>query len=172
MVQQLSALRIRPIARTLTSFSSWPCTSFTAGAAPHKSTATTTSSTPTVPMSPFAMTSRHNSRALAGAGIVALGAGAYLCARAFNNRSRVAAVSTAQAIAVEGTSQARANGVAEKETAAKSPCEGCDCGMMEPGPLEGTMHAYERHVLICRCVREGLHSPICAFNIEGGGNSA
>ncbi|CAM9850965.1 unnamed protein product, partial [Laminaria digitata] len=37
----------------------------------------------------------------------------------------------------------------ESELQSKSPCEGCDCGMMEPGPLEGTMHAYERHVIIC-----------------------
>lgn len=124
------------------------------------------STIPFASMSPFAMTSGHNSsRALAGAGIVALGAGAFLCARAYSSRSRAAAEAAANAMMVEdaqvvadkaaqngnvsrtGGATAADNGVTEK-----SPCEGCDCGLMEPGPLEGTMHAYERHVIICRFV--------------------
>ena len=109
-------------------------------------------------MAPFAMTSRHSTRALAGAGIVALGAGAYLCARAYSSRSRsaLARADAARSMTVGGAltlKEIRENKEVLKSAEvpeSKSPCEGCDCGMMEPGPLEGTMHAYERHVIICR----------------------
>ena len=120
-----------------------------AAAAPHK---------PNFRMAPFSMTSRHNSRALAGAGIVALGAGAYLCARAYSSRSRSALAKADAARAITSRGGLTLKDIREKKSVvaenekAKSPCEGCDCGMMEPGPLEGTMHAYERHVIICRCV--------------------
>ena len=128
-----------------------PAASAAASAAPHK---------PNVRMAPFAMIPRYNSRALAGAGIVALGAGAYLCARAYRSRSRsaLARADAARSITVGGgltLKDIRENAEVPKSAAvpeSKSPCEGCDCGMMEPGPLEGTMHAYERHVIICRFV--------------------
>lgn len=113
------------------------------------------------------MSTRHN--ALTGASIVALGAGAFLCARAYSNscsKSSTSATGTTSTTSLEALSAARSatKGPAESsekknsigaqraaETSPpKKPCGGCDCGLMEPGPLEGTMHAYERHIIICR----------------------
>lgn len=119
------------------------------------------------------MSSRRN--ALAGASIVALGAGAVLCARAYSKSSSRSssrstngtgttsreALSTARSKTAEtppAEASGKINGIVGAEGAAdtcpppapKQPCGGCDCGLMEPGPLEGTMHAYERHIIICR----------------------
>lgn len=117
-------------------------------------------------MSGFASTATNNrsGKALvAGAGIaVAVGAvGAVLYSRAL--RSRGAATTSAAAVAAKSTPASNANVSAPKRTdagARKEPCEGCDCGlgsagggdMGPPGPVEGTMHTYERHVIICRSV--------------------
>lgn len=53
----------------------------------------------------------------------------------------------------------------------KQPCDGCDCGLNggsePPGPLEGTMHTYERHVIICRLV--GVDGPrYSKFHVQQG----
>lgn len=110
------------------------------------------------------MTASRNNKALTGAGIVALGVGTLLCARAYS-RARVAGApknSTQTSVDVKETAvgaalprepEAPAKAQAQSPTTSTSgPCEGCDCGMMAPGPLEGTMHAYERHIIICRFV--------------------
>lgn len=103
---------------------------------------------------------RPNSKALAaGAGIaVALGAaGVVLYARALKAQTAAATAATA---AATGDAEIAQNTVVSKQTeetgGSKQPCEGCDCGLNggaePPGPLEGTMHAYERHIIICRLV--------------------
>lgn len=118
------------------------------------------------------MSSKHN--AIAGASLcVALGAGALLAARAFSTsstsststskRSRDALPAAGSRDRVPETSKNQGDATGKPETTAsipaspsatatttKQPCGGCDCGLMEPGPLEGTMHAYERHIIICR----------------------
>lgn len=123
------------------------------------------------------MTASRNNKALAGAGIVALGAGAFLCARAYS-RARVAdsskkplpsSVRVGEAVvsaALPRETQARAKTPEAQTTSTSGPCEGCDCGMMEPGPLEGTMHAYERHVIICRFVLHDVIFCICWDSIS------
>lgn len=104
---------------------------------------------------------------LAGASLLALGAGALLCARAYGSGSTTtgsrsrgslsAAGSEDSASSSPGRKTAEAKEPSEKAQTAgdgpaapKQPCGGCDCGLMEPGPIEGTMHAYERHIIICR----------------------
>ena len=117
------------------------------------------------------MSSRHN--AITSASLcVALGAGAFLCARAYSksiSSSNGSGLRTRESLAVaaskngvpesESTRETRPAGDvnSEKEPATTTaadapakPCGGCDCGLMEPGPIEGTMHAYERHIIICR----------------------
>lgn len=113
----------------------------------------------------LSMSSRHN--AIASASIcVALGAGAFLCARAFSTsngstssisstrRSHKALSAAGSKDGVPETSRSQDDASRGKDAATpaptKQPCGGCDCGLMEPGPLEGTMHAYERHIIICR----------------------
>eukprot|EP00752_Nemacystus_decipiens_P010403 g9270.t1 len=104
------------------------------------------------------MSSKHN--AIAGASLcVALGASAFLCARAYSSsrRSCEALPAAGSKDGVRETSKSEDGASRESEAAAatptaaptKKPCGGCDCGLMEPGPLEGTMHAYERHIIIC-----------------------
>lgn len=103
---------------------------------------------------------RHH--ALTGAGIIALGAGTVLCIRAYKARmSSTASKSLQLEPNVGGSAVPQPTRSQDTEevanstvgTQAKTPCEGCDCGLgEEPGPLEGTMNAYERHVIICRCV--------------------
>lgn len=132
------------------------------------------------------MTASRNNKALAGAGIVALGAGAFLCARVYS-RARVADSSkkslpssvrvadTVLGVALPRETQAPAKTLEAQTTSTSGPCGGCDCGMMEPGPLEGTMHAYERHVIICRfvlhvvvfCVCRGVLNIDCTDGIDG-----
>lgn len=124
--------------------------------------------TPGSPRALFAMTqsSRNSSRALVGASIAALGAGAFLCARAYTSKARAPSLATRAASSSNGSSTpknasaAGTNGSTAKPAlqtedsdSKKEACEGCDCGLMEPGPLEGTMHAYDKHVIICRFVR-------------------
>lgn len=120
---------------------------------------------------------------LAGVSLVALGAGAFLYARAYSsssnshssNQSRGTSspaksngsrsISTSKDVGSETSAKQEAQQQTRAPAAAgpeaqppagsaaggpKQPCGGCDCGLMEPGPLEGTMHAYERHVIICR----------------------
>lgn len=113
------------------------------------------------------MSSKKN--ALASASIcVALGASAFLCARAYSSssssnksssstgggrRSSGALPAAGSRGRVPETGRSQDDASPKKEaapTSTKQPCGGCDCGLMEPGPLEGTMHAYERHIIICR----------------------
>lgn len=97
--------------------------------------------------------------ALAGAGVT-IGVGAYLLAVKIKRANAVVApaarVPTVGANPISiGQVGGGGNGSPRKTQAAseeKQPCGGCDCGLMEPGPIEGTMHAYERHVIICRLV--------------------
>eukprot|EP00903_Cladosiphon_okamuranus_P008464 g8132.t1 len=116
----------------------------------------------------LAMSFRHN--ALASAGIcVALGASAFLCARAYSSSRSSSSSSKSSSRRSFGALPAAGSRdrVPEAEmskndanpknegatpppaTTTKQPCGGCDCGLMEPGPLEGSMHAYERHIIIC-----------------------
>lgn len=102
------------------------------------------------------MSSSQRPKTLASAGLVALGAGAILCARAY--RARLTANASRALLATEQERGAIENEISKTAASGgkggvppKTPCEGCDCGLGEaPGPLEGTMNAYERHVIICR----------------------
>lgn len=110
--------------------------------------------------------------ALAGASIcVALGASAFLCARAYSSssskRSREVLPAAGSRDRVPGTGKSQEGAGPEKAAATptaapKQPCGGCDCGLMEPGPLEGSMHAYERHIIICRWAELTAVSRCCA----------
>lgn len=100
--------------------------------------------------------------ALAGAGLVALGAGALLCARAYRTRMSAATKESPRSESKNGSlaprtttpsKDAKGGAADADQEGRKTPCDGCDCGLGEaPGPLEGTMGAYERHVIICRWV--------------------
>lgn len=107
----------------------------------------------------------HRQHALAGAGLFALGAGAILCVRMYSARISSLAKKTlrsdgeASSLSVNGPQSLGDREVVSPSTEAppKTPCDGCDCGLGEaPGPLEGSMNAYERHVIICRCVSPNL----------------
>lgn len=109
----------------------------------------------------------HRQHALAGAGLFALGAGAILCVRMYHARISLAKKTLrsdeASSLSVNDSKSRGDTGVVSPPTDAppKTPCDGCDCGLGEaPGPLEGTMNAYERHVIICRCVSLKANSRI------------
>lgn len=111
--------------------------------------------------------------ALAGAGVT-IGVSAYLLAVKIKRaHAATAAAVRAPTVDAKPISIAQAsgggNGSPRKTEAAseeKQPCGGCDCGLMEPGPIEGTMHAYERHVIICRLVRSTGYSCEFRFSIR------
>lgn len=98
---------------------------------------------------------------MTGAGIaVALGAAsAVLYTRMLKARAAAAAAAAAATDTANAAQQTKVSNQQQKteETGgSKQPCEGCDCGLNgaaePPGPLEGTMHAYESHIIICRLV--------------------
>lgn len=115
--------------------------------------------------------------ALAGAGVT-IGVGAYLLAVKIK-RANAAVAPAARVPTVDpkpisiGQAVGGGHGLPRKTEAAseeKQPCGGCDCGLMEPGPIEGTMHAYERHVIICRLVPsagDGLRARVLCSKLAG-----
>ena len=117
---------------------------------------------------------------LIGAG-VAIGVSTYLVAlKIRRNQLATSAKAAAKAAATAaGAEDAKSvsmrsagvkNGFPPKAGAisdeSKQACEGCDCGLMEPGPIEGTMHAYERHVIICRFVSSTREISLRIFGAE------
>ncbi|CAM9687696.1 unnamed protein product [Ectocarpus sp. 4 AP-2014] len=121
---------------------------------------------PTAAAAAHGLMAPSSRQTLAGASLVALGAGALLCARAYGSgstttgsRSRGSSSLAGSEVSVSsspGRKTAEVEEMSENtqtegdgQAAPKQPCGGCDCGLMEPGPIEGTMHAYERHIIIC-----------------------
>ncbi|CAM9191113.1 unnamed protein product [Choristocarpus tenellus] len=91
--------------------------------------------------------------ALTGVSIAAIGAATIIYSRRFSNSvDRKNSKYTNDA----GAGVGERSLVGEASVELQKGCEGCDCNDDQPGPLEGTMKPYERHVIICSGTTEWL----------------